>query len=83
MQNIPEAWLSVMKNVGFQRCFEMKKRIFGIETEYGLLIKNDAEFPFDSAEVANKVKNHEPTNHSLPNPLPKTMQRFSSFLKSC
>jgi proteasome accessory factor A len=36
----------------------MKKRIFGIETEYGLLIKNDAEFPLDSAEVANKVKNH-------------------------
>ena len=36
----------------------MKKRIFGIETEYGLLVKNSDEFPFNSAEVANKVKNH-------------------------
>ena len=36
----------------------MKKRIFGIETEYGLLVKNSEEFPFDSMEVASKVKNH-------------------------
>ena len=37
----------------------MKKRIFGIETEYGLLVKNnDGDFPFDPMEIANKVKNH-------------------------
>ena len=36
----------------------MKKRIFGIETEYGLLVKNDEDFSFDPIEIANKVKNH-------------------------
>ena len=38
----------------------MKKRIFGIETEYGLLIKdnNDTNFRLDSMQVANKIKNH-------------------------
>ena len=41
MQNFPEAGLSNLKNVDFLKCCEMKKRIFGIETEYGLLIKND------------------------------------------
>ena len=38
----------------------MKKRIFGIETEYGLLIKdnNDTNFRLDPMQVANKIKNH-------------------------
>ena len=37
----------------------MKKRIFGIETEYGLLVKNnDGDFPFDPMQIAIKVKNH-------------------------
>ncbi|HCK69816.1 MAG TPA: hypothetical protein DHW17_11080, partial [Nitrospina sp.] len=36
----------------------MKKRIFGIETEYGLLVKSDEDFSYDPMEIANKVKNH-------------------------
>ena len=38
----------------------MKKRIFGIETEYGLLVKdnNDNDFRLDPMEIANKIKNH-------------------------
>ena len=38
----------------------MKKRIFGIETEYGLLVKdnNDGDFRLDPMEIANKIKNH-------------------------
>ena len=36
----------------------MKKRIYGIETEYGLLIKNDKDFSFDPMEIANRVKDH-------------------------
>ncbi len=35
----------------------MKKRIYGIETEYGLLIRN-SEFRLDPVEVANRIKNH-------------------------
>ncbi|GJL78531.1 MAG: Pup--protein ligase [Nitrospinaceae bacterium] len=35
----------------------MKKRIYGIETEYGLLIK-DNEFRYDPVEIANRIKNH-------------------------
>ena len=35
----------------------MRKRIYGIETEYGLLIK-DSEFKLDSVETANRIKNH-------------------------
>ena len=36
----------------------MKKRIFGIETEYGLLVKdnNDNDFRLDPMEIANKIK---------------------------
>ena len=38
----------------------MKKRIFGIETEYGLLVKDDSggDFRLDPMEIANKIKNH-------------------------
>ena len=38
----------------------MKKRIFGIETEYGLLVKdnNGGDFRLDPMEIANKIKNH-------------------------
>ena len=38
----------------------MKKRIFGIETEYGLLVKdnNDGDFRLDPMEIANKINNH-------------------------
>ena len=38
----------------------MKKRIFGIETEYGLLVKenNGGDFRLDPIEIANKIKNH-------------------------
>ncbi|MBM15361.1 MAG: hypothetical protein CMH75_04640 [Nitrospina sp.] len=38
----------------------MKKRIFGIETEYGLLVKdnNNGDFRLDPMEIANKIKNH-------------------------
>ena len=38
----------------------MKKRIFGIETEYGLLVKDDhgGDFRYDPMEIANKIKNH-------------------------
>ena len=35
----------------------MKKRIYGIETEYGLLIKGD-EFKYGSVDVAVRLKNH-------------------------
>ena len=35
----------------------MRKRIYGIETEYGLLVK-DNEFRYDPVEIANRVKNH-------------------------
>jgi len=35
----------------------MRKRIYGIETEYGLLIK-DAEFKLDPAQVADRLKDH-------------------------
>ena len=35
----------------------MGKRIYGIETEYGLLIK-DNEFRYDPVEIANRIKNH-------------------------
>lgn len=36
---------------------EMKKRIYGIETEYGLLIK-DKEFKLGPVDVALRIKNH-------------------------
>lgn len=35
----------------------MKKRIYGIETEYGLLIKGE-DFKYGSVDVAVRVKNH-------------------------
>ena len=35
----------------------MKNRIYGLETEYGLLIR-DNEFKMDPGEVANHIKNH-------------------------
>ncbi len=35
----------------------MKKRIYGLETEYGLLIR-DNEFRYDPVEIANRIKNH-------------------------
>jgi len=35
----------------------MKQRIYGIETEYGLLVR-DSEFRLDPVEVANRIKNH-------------------------
>ena len=35
----------------------MLKRIYGLETEYGLLIK-DTEFKMSPDEVANRIKNH-------------------------
>ncbi|MFQ5451205.1 MAG: proteasome accessory factor PafA2 family protein [Nitrospinaceae bacterium] len=35
----------------------MKKRIYGIETEYGLLIRN-SEFRYDPVEIANRIKNY-------------------------
>ena len=35
----------------------MRKRIYGIETEYGLLIK-DAEFKLDPTEAAHQIKDH-------------------------
>lgn len=35
----------------------MRKRIYGLETEYGLLIKNN-ELKLDPVEVANRIKNH-------------------------
>ena len=35
----------------------MRKRIYGIETEYGLLIK-DTDFRYDPVEIANRIKNH-------------------------
>lgn len=35
----------------------MKKRIYGIETEYGLLVK-DNEFHRDPVEIADRIKNH-------------------------
>ena len=35
----------------------MKKRIYGIETEYGLLIR-DSGFHLDPLQVAHKIKNH-------------------------
>ena len=35
----------------------MRKRIYGIETEYGLLV-NDDEFRYDPVEIANRIKNH-------------------------
>jgi len=35
----------------------MRKRIYGIETEYGLLIK-DTEFRLNPEEVASRIKNH-------------------------
>lgn len=35
----------------------MNKRIFGIETEYGLLVR-DPEFKLDPVEIANRIKNH-------------------------
>ena len=35
----------------------MRKRIYGIETEYGLLIK-DSEFKLDPAQVAHRLKDH-------------------------
>ena len=35
----------------------MRKRIYGIETEYGLLIK-DTEFTLDPTQVAHRVKDH-------------------------
>jgi len=35
----------------------MRKRIYGIETEYGLLVK-DNEFRYDPVEIANRIKNH-------------------------
>jgi len=35
----------------------MRKRIYGIETEYGLLVK-DNEFSYDPVEIANRIKNH-------------------------
>ena len=35
----------------------MKKRIYGIETEYGLLIKGD-DFKYGSVDVAVRLKNH-------------------------
>ncbi len=35
----------------------MKKRIYGIETEYGLLIKNP-EFRLSAVEAATQIKNH-------------------------
>ena len=38
----------------------MKKRIFGIETEYGLLVKdnNGGDFRLDPMAIATKIKNH-------------------------
>ena len=38
----------------------MKNRIFGIETEYGLLVKdnNGGDFRLDPTAIANKIKNH-------------------------
>ena len=35
----------------------MRKRIYGIETEYGLLIK-DSEFKLDPTQVAHRIKDH-------------------------
>ena len=35
----------------------MNKRIFGIETEYGLLVR-DPELKLDPVEIANRIKNH-------------------------
>jgi hypothetical protein len=35
----------------------MRKRIYGIETEYGLLIK-DTEFKLDPTQVAHRIKDH-------------------------
>jgi proteasome accessory factor A len=35
----------------------MKKRIYGIETEYGLLVK-DPDFRYDPVEIASRIKNH-------------------------
>ncbi len=35
----------------------MRKRIYGLETEYGLLIK-DSEFQLDPVDAANQIKNH-------------------------
>jgi len=35
----------------------MRKRIYGLETEYGLLIK-DSEFELDPVDAANRIKNH-------------------------
>lgn len=35
----------------------MRKRIYGLETEYGLLVK-DPELHADPVEIANRIKNH-------------------------
>ena len=35
----------------------MKRRIYGIETEYGLLIKED-DFKYGPIDVAVRIKNH-------------------------
>ena len=35
----------------------MRNRIYGIETEYGLLIK-DTEFKLDPTQVAHRIKDH-------------------------
>jgi proteasome accessory factor A len=35
----------------------MRKRIYGIETEYGLLVK-DPDFRYDPVEIASRIKNH-------------------------
>ncbi len=35
----------------------MRKRIYGIETEYGLLVRG-SDFRYDPVEIANRIKNH-------------------------